>query len=86
MGELRQYHLILKVSQIKELPKGDFSVIDDSVQGVIISQSESKMKAALGKNVKVSLPEAFQTNKTHTKSLAMKVVPTNITDRIFRIL
>ena len=53
----------LKISEIKELQKGDFVVIGDSVQDIIILQSESKMKAILGKNVKVSLPKAFQTNK-----------------------
>ena len=42
------------------------------------------MKAALGKNVKVSLPKAFQTNKTQTKSLAIKGVPTDITDKEFQ--
>ena len=72
MGELRQYYPSLKLSQVKELPKGDFSVIGDSVQNVIILESESKMKAALGKIVKFSLPKAFQTNKTQTKSLAIK--------------
>ena len=61
MGELRQFKPSLKISQIKELPKDDFVVIGDSVQDVIILQSESKVKAALGKNVKVSLPKAFQT-------------------------
>ena len=50
------------------------------MQDVIILQSESKMKAAQGKNVKVSLPNAFQANKTQTKSLAIKGVPTDITD------
>ena len=79
-GELRQFHPSLKISQVKELPKGDFLVIDDSVQDVIILQSEPKMKAALGKNVKVSLPEAFQTNKVQTKSLAINGVPTDVTD------
>ena len=69
MGELRQYHPSLKVSQIKELPKDDF---------------QTKMKAALGKNVKVSLPKAFQTNKTQTKSLAIKGVPNDLTDDEFR--
>ena len=54
MGELRQYHPSLKVSQIKELPKGDFLVIRDLVQNVVILQSETKMRATLGKNVKVS--------------------------------
>ena len=42
------------------------------------------MKAALGKNVKVSLPKAFQTNKTQTKSLAIKGLPTDITDKGFQ--
>ena len=53
------------------------------MQDVIILQSESNMKAAPGKNVNVSLPEAFQTNKTRTRSLAMKGVPTDITDTEF---
>ena len=84
MGELRQYHPSLKVSQIKELPKGDFLVIGDSVQDVVILQNETKVKAALGKNLKVSLPKAFQTNKAQNKSLAIKGLPTDITDEEFR--
>ena len=56
MGELRQYHPSLKISRIKELPKGDFLVIGESVQDVIILKIESKMKAAIDKNVKISLP------------------------------
>ena len=84
MGELRQYHPSLKVSQIKELPKGDLLVIRDSMQDMIILQSETKMKAALGKNVKVSLPKAYQTNRTQNKSLAVKGVPTDLTDNEFR--
>ena len=54
-GELRQYHPTLKVSQVKELPKGDLLVIGDSVQDVVILQNENKMKAALGLNVKITL-------------------------------
>ena len=61
MGELRQYHPSLNVSNVKELPKGDFLIIGDSVQDVIILQNESKMKAALGQKVKVNLPKAYQT-------------------------
>ena len=56
MGELKQYHSSLKVSSIKELPKGDFIVIGDSVPDMIILQNESKMKAALSQKVQVSLP------------------------------
>ena len=82
MGELRQYHPSLKVSQVKELPKGDFLVAGNKVQDVIIPQSKS-MKAAPGKNVKVSLPKAFQTNKTQTEILAIKGVPSDITDTEF---
>ena len=55
LGELRQYHPSLRFNHIKELPKGDFLVIGDSVQDMIILESESKMKAALGQKVKVSL-------------------------------
>ena len=58
MGELRQYHPCLKVSNVKELPKGNFLLIRDSIQDIIILQNESKMKAA---KVKVSLPKAYQT-------------------------
>ena len=78
LGDLRQFRPGLKVSQIKELPKGDFLIIGDSMQDVIILQNENKMKAALGQNVKVSLPKAFQINKQQTKSLAVKEVPSDI--------
>ena len=57
MGELRLYHPSLKVSSITALPKSDFVIISDSMQDVILLQSETKMKAALGQKVKVSLPE-----------------------------
>ena len=72
MSELRQFHSSLKISQIKELSKGDFLIIGDSVQDIIIMQSKSKMKAALGKNVKVSLPKAFQTKKSTNKKSCCK--------------
>ena len=84
MGELRQFHPSLKVSQVKELPKGDLLIIGDSMQDVIILQSENKMKAALGKNVKVSLLKAYQTSKTQTKILAIKEVPADITENEFK--
>ena len=75
MGETRQFHPSRKISQIKELPKGDFLIIGDSMQDVL-----TLMKAALGQTVKVSLPKAFQSTKMQTKSLAVKGVPTDITD------
>ena len=84
MGKLRQYHPGLKVSSIKALPKGDFVIIGDSLQDVIILQNETKMKVALGQKVNISLPKAFQTNKVSTKSLAVKGVPTDITEAEFK--
>ena len=53
--------------QDQRIPKGDFVLIGDTLQDVIILQNENKMKAALDKNVNVSLPQAFQTNKRKTK-------------------
>ena len=76
MDELRQYHPSLKISRVKELPKGDFVAIGDSVQDIIILQNESKIKASLGKSVKIS--------KVQTKSLATKGVPTDIMDIDFK--
>ena len=83
MGELRQFHPNLKISQIKELPKGDFLIIGDSMQDVLILQSETKMKAATGQTVKVSLSKAFQTSKNQTKSHVVNGVQTDITDSEF---
>ena len=84
MGELRQYHPGLKVSSIKTLPKGDFVIIGDLLQDVLILQSETKMKAASGQKVKISLPKTFQTSKVSNKSLAVKGVPTDITEAEFK--
>ena len=36
------------------------------------------MKAALGRNVKISLPKAFQTSKVQNKSFSIKGVPTDM--------
>ena len=59
MGELRQHHPSLRISKVKTLQKGDLLVVGDSPQDAVILQSEPKMKAALGKNVRVSLPKAY---------------------------
>ena len=49
MGELRQHHPSLRISKVKALQKGDLLVVGDSPQDAVILQSESRMKAALGK-------------------------------------
>ena len=59
-------------------------MVGDSVQDVIILQSESKIKAALGKNVKISLPKAYPINQKQNKCLAVKGVPTDITEAEFQ--
>ena len=84
LGELRQYHPSLKFTQIKELPKGDFLLIVDSVQDIIVLLNENKMKAELSQKVKVSLPKAYQTSKVQSKSLAVKGVPTDLMEVEFK--
>ena len=42
------------------------------------------MKAALGQNVKITLPKAYQINRTQNKCFAIKGVPTDLTDDEFR--
>ena len=51
---------------------------------MIILQNETKMKAALGQKVKITLPEAFQTSKAQNKRLVVKGVPTDITETEFK--
>ena len=84
MGELRQHHPSLKISQIKELAKGGLLVVGDSPQDAVILQNESKMKAALGKNVRISLPKAYQISQKQNKCLAVKGVPTDMTEADFK--
>ena len=67
MGELRQHHPGLRISKVKALQKGDLLVVGDSPRDAVILQSEPKMKAALGQNVRVSLPKAYQTTKQNKK-------------------
>ena len=84
MGELGQHHPSLKTSQIKELTKGGLLVVGDSPQNAVILQNESKMKAALGKDVRISLPKAYQISQKQNKCLAVKGVPTDITETDFK--
>ena len=84
MGELRLHHPSLKISKVKALAKGNLLVVGDSPQDAVILQTESKMKAALGKNVRVSLPKAYQTTQTKKRCLAVKGVPTDITANEFK--
>ena len=59
-------------------------MVGDSPRGAVILQSEPKMKAALGQNVRVSLPKAYQTTKQKNKCLVVKGVPPDLTDEEFK--
>ena len=75
MSELSQYHPELRVSRVKDLPKQGFLIVGNTPRDVVILQSETKMKACLGKNLKISLPRAYQ-SKDKSKTLVVKGVPT----------
>ena len=83
MSELSQYHPELRVSRVKDLPNQSFLIVGNIPRDVVILQSESKMKACLGKNIKISLPRAYQ-NQTKSKTLVVKGVPTKFTDEEFK--
>ena len=83
MSELSQYHPELRVSRVKDLPNKGFLIIRNTPQDVIILQNETKMKASLGKNLKISLPKAYQ-NKDKSKTLVVKGVPTEFTNDEFK--
>ena len=42
------------------------------------------MKACLGQNVSASLPEAYQTAKATSKTLVVKWVPTEVSEKDFK--
>ena len=83
MSELSQYHPELRVSRVKDLPNKRFLIIGNTPRDVIILQNENKMKACLGKNLKISLPKAYQ-NKEKSKTLVVKGVPTEFTNEEFK--
>ena len=83
MSELSQYHPELRVSRVKDLPNKGFFIIGNTPRDVIILQNETKMKACLGKNFKISLPKAYQ-NKDKSKTLVVKGVPTEFTNDEFK--
>ena len=83
MSELSQYHPELRVSRAKDLPNQSFLIVGNTPRDVVILQSETKMKACLGKNLTISLPKAYQ-NIDKSKTLVVKGVPTEFTDDEFK--
>ena len=60
MSELSQYHPELSVSRVKDIPNKGFLIIGNTPRDILTLQSENKMKACLSKNLKISLPKAYQ--------------------------
>ena len=56
MSELSQYHPELRVSRVKDLLNQGFLIVGNTPRDVVILQSETKIKACLGKNLEISLP------------------------------
>ena len=51
MSDMRQFHLSLRVSKVRELKSNRFLVIGDTPRDNAILQSDNKMKVCLGQNV-----------------------------------
>ena len=78
MSELRQYHPILRVFQIKQSQKG-WIFKGDAPKNFVILQSETKMKQVFGQKVKVSLPKSYHSaDASKSKYLVFKGVSNNI--------
>ena len=87
LSELIQYHPRLKVSKVRQLDDGSFSLVGDTSEDFSILQSQSKMRVCFGKNVKVSLPKEYQpVSSKKTKSVVVKGVPVGLTDEEFRTI
>ena len=82
-SELKQFHPHIKVSKVLEKKNNSFLIIGDTPRDVAILQSETKMKACLGQNVKISLPKAFQSSQPK-KSLVIKGVPAKVSEQKFK--
>ena len=86
MSELRQYHLNLRVLQIKQTKNG-WIFIGDTPKDFAILQSEPKMLQVFGKKVKVSLPKSYHfADAKKEKILAFKGVSSSITLKDFKEL
>ena len=75
MSELKQFHPGIRVTKVLERKNNSFLLIGDTPRHGGILQSESKMKACPGQNVKISLPKACQ------KRVVIKGVPAEVTDQ-----
>ena len=77
-SELKQYHPSFNCTRVKLFKNENFLIVGDTPKDCAILRNESKMKAALGPNVKVSLPQAFHSTKKQSHKILVKGVSTNI--------
>ena len=70
-GENSKFLPLPKVAKVLEKKNNSFLIIGDTPRDVAILQSETKMKAGLGQNVKISLPKGYQSSPPK-KSLVIK--------------
>ena len=82
-SELKQYHRSFNFTRIKLFKNGSFLIVGNTPEDCAILQNESKMKAALGPNVKVSLPQACQSAKKQSQKVLIKGVSTDIKQEEF---
>ena len=80
---LGRHHPSLKVSQVKELPKGDLLIIGDSMQDMLILRGRAGVGAALGEGVGVSLLGACQVDEGQNRCLVVRGVPAGVSEADF---
>ena len=86
MSELRQYHPILRVFQIRQSSKG-WIFIGDTPNYFAVLHSETKMKQVFRPKVKVSLPKSYHSaDTTKSEVLVFKGVSNNIIIKGFQEL
>ena len=75
--EPKQYRPSFNCTRVKLFKNGNFLTVGDTPKDCAILQNESKMKVALGPNVKVSLPQAFHSAKKQSHKVLVKGISTN---------
>ena len=82
-SELKQYHPSFNSTRVKLFKNGNFLTVGDTPKDCATLQDESKMKAALGPNVKVSLAQLFHSAKKLSHKVLAKGILTDIKQEEF---
>ena len=85
MSELRQFHPSLEFQRSRN-SNNKFLIIRDTPRDTAVLQSENKVKPSRGQNVSSSLPKADRTAKAESKTLVLKEVPTEASEKDFKEL